>query len=490
MYKIKHIGLIIAGFLLAGTCSVGATTDKVALMFDEADSLLIEMDYKGAEKVYKNILKIEKESFDALVGLARLNVAKRDWGDVKKWSNKILKIDADNLDGHYYLAIANRETGMAKGFFLKNKDYGESEEHFEFIIAKDKTHRDVLYQRGRLESERENWDAALDWGWQQMQVKPALANAQSGLFKLGRLFLRNVDEGDIPEILDQYSGEWQTFFSAELLRSNKQYFSADSMLVSLLENVKSMSRTPVHLSRIKIKAAQGDDDAVNELYWQALEEADSFSDIMFFYEDTKYIFTLDEWRDFRTLVDIDDFKEFFSEMWANRDPIPASPNDYGLIEHYRRFVYAEEEFWFDGKRSKIKDLDAGHWLKFPETYYLNQEFSDKGLVYLRQGPPDDIAKTTAALDNESWLYQGYGERETMVLHFVVSGASAPGDWRLTAILDDPAMLNDRLGWDSSVNNVATSRNYLDYRSNLSEMGRASERAVTQALTTCFYSANR
>ena len=89
--------------------------------------------------------------------------------------------------------------------------------------------------------------------------------------------------------------------------------------------------------------------------------------------------------------------------------------------------------------------------------------------------------------NESWLYYGGGEREAMVLHFVVLSSAAPGNWRLTAVITDPAALQDRLGWDPSINNVAHARNYLDYTSQVNRMGVESERAVNQALTTCYYS---
>jgi hypothetical protein len=328
--------------------------------------------------------------------------------------------------------------------------------------------------------------SSFEWGRKQVQTKPEQPNAEVGFFKLARLFIRYGKDEEVKNALAAHPDDWSTYFAAEKRRREKNLQAADSLLQDLLAKRPAMSLAPIYLSLVRINAEQDNDDEVNKYYWQGLEASDSFSDMLFFYEDAKYAFTVEEWQDFRTLADLADQKTFFREFWAARDPIPATPIDYGLIEHYGRLVRAEDDFWFDGVHSVSNDPDVQNFLRFPETYYLNQEFNDKGVVYIRQGPPNDFAKTSEAVHNESWLYYGSGERATMALHFVITGSAAPGNWRLTPIITNAAALDDRLGWDSSIHNVYNSRSSLDYISNVHEMGRRSERAVTQALTTCYY----
>ncbi len=179
--------------------------------------------------------------------------------------------------------------------------------------------------------------------------------------------------------------------------------------------------------------------------------------------------TEDDLQLYETLDEPDEFKAFFRGLWARRDPMPARPVNTRLAEHYRRLLVAEEEYLYDGFRLWHSDPDRLGELTFPATYALNQEFNDKGLIYVRHGEPDerevqvgdhmDYRSVPADADpfyspgehsylsgwlpNESWRYHG---PEPMDFHFVLAEGGSANNWRLSPVLTNYQMLKAREHW--------------------------------------------
>jgi len=100
--------------------------------------------------------------------------------------------------------------------------------------------------------------------------------------------------------------------------------------------------------------------------------------------------------------------------------------------------------------SALKELD------FPQAYFLNDEFNDKGVIYLRFGPPNerliklnDEGFGSLPPSNESWMYWQTGQTAQLVFHFVYDDNMSGNLWRLTPMLYHPAIWQDRSVWDPS-----------------------------------------
>src|SRR5207247_8859456 len=89
----------------------------------------------------------------------------------------------------------------------------------------------------------------------------------------------------------------------------------------------------------------------------------------------------------------------------------------GLAEHCRRWFYAWREFRLVS-RHRHYDIT--------ERYRSDQaEFDDRGIIYLRHGPPDKRASYQQVLDriepNETWLYRRPPPEGDLIFHFAARG---------------------------------------------------------------------
>lgn len=85
-------------------------------------------------------------------------------------------------------------------------------------------------------------------------------------------------------------------------------------------------------------------------------------------EDMTYIFTEKEMREFKALS-VGEQEKSLVDFWARLDPTPETLDNEAMIEHYRRIKYADKHFGNAGARGAL---------------------SDRGRIYVKYGPPDDI----------------------------------------------------------------------------------------------------
>ena len=179
-------------------------------------------------------------------------------------------------------------------------------------------------------------------------------------------------------------------------------------------------------------------------------------------EDFKYLLDDDEWTHFRRLLreggDAEALQGFFEAFWAQRDPMPSRAVNVRLAEHYERLGRAERDYAFFGFRMWFNDPDKSSELRFPEAFRLNEEFNDKGLVYIRHGEPGDriVEVSEGTAPNESWRYG----QPRMDFHFVIAEGGSGNNWRLTPRLD-PRMLESRAHWGYPYLQAARARSPLD-----------------------------
>ena len=119
----------------------------------------------------------------------------------------------------------------------------------------------------------------------------------------------------------------------------------------------------------------------------------------------KYVLTNNE----RNLLKKEEKKgkeALFLKLWKDRDPTPKTDKNELMDEYYRRVRYADENF--DG------------WKKGWE--------SDRGMIYILFGPPDEIQRSNISVSNNTslqiWKYYDINKQ------FVFRDENGFGDYRL------------------------------------------------------------
>jgi GWxTD domain-containing protein len=120
--------------------------------------------------------------------------------------------------------------------------------------------------------------------------------------------------------------------------------------------------------------------------------------------------------------------QWLERFWDRRDVAEARNPGERLAEHYRRWFYVWRTFRLVS-RHRHYDIT--------ERYRSDQaEFDDRGIIYLRHGPPDKRAEYPRVVDrlepNETWLY--HRPDGDLIFHFVARDGVQ--DYKLVESLAD------------------------------------------------------
>lgn len=406
---------------------------------------------KEAEQSFRKALLINRDLTAAMAGLGQVYIAKQDWGEANDWYEKVLKRDPENLDALYHRGICFRETGVPKALLLRKLDWDNSAKHFERVLARDSLFYDTLFQYAQLLRYREHYTDAILMGHHQVRLKPELVAGQRGLFRLYQHFLDNTSAAEALAWLRQHDSEHARYFIGEAYRRSGKLTAADSVFRRLLAAPPALSLVPIRLSLTRLYYQQNQIQTAEKVFWQAVDGIRSQLDAELVFEDVKYIVTNEELQEFQRLVSSGDYVDFFHRLFKSRDPTPAANYNARLAEHYRRLVYAENNHVFDGFRTWFNNPDKFRYQKFPPTFYLNDRFNDKGLIYIRHGEPDERVATVgeSIINNESWRYRATEQSPQMIFHFVIDENATGNNWRVAPFINDPQFLEDRIHWGPS-----------------------------------------
>jgi len=134
-------------------------------------------------------------------------------------------------------------------------------------------------------------------------------------------------------------------------------------------------------------------------------------------EEVVYVITDAERQAFRSLQTDEERQKFIEQFWLRRDPTPGTPENEYREEHYGRIAYASEHF---GTRA------IPGWK------------TDRGMVYIKFGPPDFTFHSQFGLPAaEEWIYR-YIEGFGVDVHIEFVDSSGTGDYHMTI---DPAAKN-------------------------------------------------
>ncbi len=401
-----------------------------------------------AYKTFERAHRLDRRAREVLLGLGKIEVARGKWGKADNRFADVLKLDKNDLEANYYRGICYRENGKYKVLLLRKWDFDNAEERFNAVLARDSLFLDTMYQLAVLERYRGHYEKAIAAGHTALRLRPELSSSLTGLFRLYRFYIDNTGHDEAVKWLQARSSPYALYALGETYRLQRDFVNADSIFRALMRDEVVMNKQRVRLSRARIYYDQGAPVAGQGLFANAVDAISSNADADLIFEDVKYILSDEELLQYHQLREPGQFQDFFRKLWNRRDPTPAASANVRLTEHYRRLSYAEQHYAFDGFRVHFNNPDKLNYLKYPEVYSLNQEFNDKGLIYLRHGPPDDTALNVGAnsIPNESWRYFKSSASAELVFHFVIDEGATGNNWRLTPLLNDPAMLEARLSW--------------------------------------------
>ncbi len=442
---------------------------------ERGQKLLEENQLKQAQNAFKKALKLDPSAMEARRGLGQVALRREKWGDAIGHYKKLVEQQADDLDAHYHLGISYRERGAGKALLLRKLDWDNAKKHFMSVIVRNKRYRDVLYQYAVLKRYREKYEEAVTLAQEQIALKPDLADAHAGLMQLYRALIRHRGQKQAEAWLQQQTWPQAKFALGELLRRKGRLEAADSLFRELIASEPKMSLQPILLAMAKIAYQQNRPQVGEDLFWRAVAQIRSHVDAQHVFEQIKYIVNEQEMRRFLAMTSPEEKRQFFQQFFARRDPTPAAAYNVRLQEHFKRLIYAEKHYEYDGFRTWFNSPDKLNYLKFPATYKLSTEFNDKGLIYIRHGEPDERQVTVSGNvpTNESWRYWKRDDQPELIFHFVIDENATGNNWRLTPVIPYPEMLQDRIDWGGVYYRLLTAdaADLLRYENEMAEASR-------------------
>lgn len=402
--------------------------------------------------------------------------------------------DSMNLTAHYGLGMIERERAGYKSvihILRQRRQWRRAVEHFEAVLAQDSAFRDVLWQRALVEVYRLDYEAALPLAQAQRRLRPTLVHVQIGTWRLHWLYWYHENRKARTWMAARPQETLARLTILDGLR-RQLYEDREPMEPRLIERLRELLGNEDGVSDVAVRMALAlayAQDAKPVLaeaqFWRGVDAIANPIDAAFAFELVKYIMRDEELRQYRRLTTPAAYQEFFRAFWRKRDPMPAAEGNERLRDHFARLLYAEREFTYTSHYNWYQNFGPFAWLSFPEVYALNQEFNDLGLIYLRQGDPDDRVFTLGenVPSNLSWRYLAADGSPQMTFHFM---NPAGGNWRLVPALMHPEMAGDRAGWGNLYAQL-----WRAYRNNeqadlivaQQEMEAASQAAVEVALRT-------
>ncbi|MBN1350636.1 hypothetical protein JXJ21_14560 [candidate division KSB1 bacterium] len=469
-----------------------AAEDRYRNLLAEGSLYIKQRDFKQAEHVLKMAIELAPEKSAAHLVLGYVKMLENQWGDAKRQFDTVLETDPDQILAHYQLGICDREDGIARDPVTRKILWRNARKHFRKVIQQDSSFMEVFNEYAHLERYDSNYEKAIELCLIQIRLRPHLTRPLIDIHEFYDYFLahggesilnpfKNIDQYQI-EWLQKRSAKYDIYYLGDKYRQMERFDAADSIFRELLARDLPFTRIPLMLSRTRLLYQKNQPQEAENLYWQTIESITALYEIEFVFNDAKFIMSNDDLKVyFRNILQM---QQFYERFWNAKNPLAGSGNNPRLEEHYRRLVYAEKHYRYDGFRLFANDPDFQGVLTFPAIFYENTKFNDKGLVYIRYGKPNEMAVQPGEFlaNNESWLYNQTPHNPKMIFHFEVhKEGGAPGNWRLVSIPSDPRMIESRLGWDSKLDRYYLARSALERLNAISEVQQTSRDIVHVAM---------
>ncbi len=461
------------------------------ILLDDAREQIAQFYWKQAEETLHKAMKINPQRTEAYMELGKLLMREKKWHEAKPYINKVIKKEPDNIEAHYQMAIADRQDAIGRDQIWMRIMWKNSKKHFLKVIALDSTYKDVFDEFAQLKLQMGDYEEAIDLGLRQLKIKPNDTKAGYDIFHFYDAFLYHGGENGILQIRDKdkyqiqwlkkRNGPYDRYFLGEKYRRLGAFQKADSIFQRLLVEYLPFPKIPIYLSLVRLYYQTDKPKLAENMYWKAVNSVNAYWEMRFLFDDIKYLMTdKDLTRRFSSLQAV---KNFYHEFWNKHNPLGSLPFNPRLEEHYKRLIKAEKDYIYDRPRLPINDPDRLTVLKLPQVILRNTKFNDKGLVYIRYGPPDDraVSLSDGMASNESWLYYATPYNPKLIFHFEIAEHAPPGDWRLVAVPSDRRMLDSRMGWDPLLDRYMLAHNELEAHAALSELRLEAQKSIPAAL---------
>ena len=134
-------------------------------------------------------------------------------------------------------------------------------------------------------------------------------------------------------------------------------------------------------------------------------------------EDVRWIITDEERGTFEKLSTNVDRDQFIEKFWLRRDPTPGTTENEFKEEHYRRIAYSNIHF----------------------AAQIMGSLTDRGRIYIRYGPPDEIhAQTENGVPEQVWHYNTFSSSG----YIVFEGNSPRGNNKVDLEFADDCHCNE------------------------------------------------
>lgn len=337
---------------------------------------------------------------------ARRAVEDQEYGLALRLLSPLLEADSTHIEARYLRAIALREQG--RNPTLKNRLQrllSRSGDDFKFVIQLDSTYRDVLFQYALLKWIQNELEQAIQSAEAQLRLRPELEDVFPRLLSFYWRYTLTQKPAEARAWLRQQPGALAPLFIGRAYARQGMYDSAERIyreheqatwIVALLANAR------VQFARQRLQEG-------TQLVQEAINNLQNRVDALVLFEEIKTIVSPEELHAFERIEQIEGYRQFFKVFWRRRDPMPAAPYNARMAEHYRRLQVAEQEYLFTGFRSWFGSPFTYEDSYLPSSYRLSSDYTDRGIVFIRHGEPDDYTAGEA----NSWLYYD----STLVFHF-------------------------------------------------------------------------
>ncbi len=459
-FPILALGFSLTLFLIArpSHAQSAARATSVGGWLAEVDEALSRDDRRRAIEILDQKLDESPSLLEARLLRARVYSANAEKSFFEASNASIL----DPSDLRQIAQAAARVARGAEWGFEYNVEHDISRAilDFEFILARDSSFENTLYEYSKLWHSHYVFDRAIEAGEAQVRLRPDVAAGHEELVASYRHYIWRRKSERALRWLEERPTPYARYFVGEIYRREGRYKRADDIYANLLNEDAAIPRPPVILSRARVRIAQGRHREAYSYIEQALQ-FDSLVGARLLLGEFLYVMDATEHADSRQLGTVDEYRAFVEKMWTRRNPAPAAAINWRLLEHFRRLVVAERDFEFFGSRKRpmgdvvtATDVVPAYEMDIdvPSWYYDVHGLNDKGLIYVRYGEPDQKLWTQPVFApppdpgvplNTSWRYAA----EKLDFHFVNPHTGGePYAYYLVASLGECRMAADRAQW--------------------------------------------
>ncbi len=333
-------------------------------------------------------------------------IESREYRRASRLLDSILESDTTQIEARYLRGIALRERGRNPTLNSRLQRYlTRGARDFEFVISQDSGYQEVLLEFAILKSYQGDLQQAILLAEAQLQHRPELEYTLSRLLSFYWRYVVTKEPEEARQWLRKQSGSLASLFVGRTYERQGMYDAAEL----IYRESEEAEATVTLLSRARLEFAQMRLGEGTQTVQQAISNLNSKGDAFILFEEIKTIASPSELVEFEEIEDLREYRDFFNSFWSRRDPMPAAPYNARMAEHYRRLRIAEQDYLFNGFRSWFRSDFTYDETHFPSTYPFSSDFTDRGVIFIRHGEPDDYTVGEA----NSWLYYD----SSLVFHF-------------------------------------------------------------------------